>query len=348
MVNTWLDDVASTIGFDKLASELPVSVAPSTLFVICGLAFDIFLQFYIEFTGSTASLFENPFWLAIPITIYAGVHINRDLKRRYQGALRRLQINRRVQNPAQFQTLVSGKTRWTLFTLSVCIIVINLVYFVTIPTILADGGLASLIGNFVTVPFVYTPVVIDFIANYLGIQLVLPRRLYSSEFELDFLDPERIGGLRPVGELVKHSYYYTVFGITAFALFIYAPEAFGNLFYSPVQPSPLINALFTIAWLAGASVMGYGLWVFHRFMRREKKEKLEELDRKYRDAMECPWDITKRKIPDTEADRIDDIEQRMDNIASTKEYPATFGMWTQLLIGIILPKGVQVFLTYVI
>ncbi|WP_299233472.1 hypothetical protein [Natronomonas sp.] len=345
-VRTWLDDVAVAIGFGKLASKLPISVAPSTLFVGCGLFVDtILLQLFKQLTGRTATVFNNPFWLAIPVAVIAGLYINRELSRRYQTALSRVQINQRVSDAVQFDNLVSKRVRWLLFILSAGVIIINAIYFITIPTIVANNGPTGLIGNLVIVPFVYTSVIIDFIATYLGIQLILPRRLYRSEFELDFLDPERLGGLRPVGELVKHSYYYTVFGIVAFALFVYGPQLFGDLFYSPVQPSPLVNGLFTTAWLAGAAVMGYGLWVFHRFMRQEKAEKLQELNREYREVVEQPWDITNRRLPDSERDHIADLERRMDNITSTKEYPATFAMWTQLLIGIVLPKGVQLVLT---
>lgn len=345
-VSIWLDDVANTIGFGKIASKVPVNVAPSTLLIGCGLFVDTILtEGYKELTGGTATVFENPFWLAIPITIVAGVYINRDLNRRYQEALRRMQIHQRVADPARFHNLVSGRARWALFVFSAGIIILNSTFFVTIPVILADNGIIGLVGNFVIVPFIYTPVVIDFVATYLGIQLILPRRLYHSELELDFLDPERLGGLRPVGELVKHSYYYTVFGIVAFALFTYGPQVFGELFYSPVQPGPVINGLFTTAWLAGALVMAYGLWVFHRFMRREKKAKLHELNIEYREIVEEPWDITNRRLPESELDHLEDLERRMENITSTKEYPATFAMWTQLLIGIILPKGVQLLLT---
>jgi|AntDeeMetagen681_2_1112603.scaffolds.fasta_scaffold01049_4 hypothetical protein len=345
-VNTWLDDIANTIGFGKLASEFPISVAPSTLYLAFGLFVDtILLEGYKQLTGGRVTVLDNPFWLAIPVSLIAALYINRDLNRRYQDALHKMQISQRVTDKAGLEELVSGKFRWALFILSVSLIITNLTLFITIPTILSNNGIPGIIGNYIIVPLFYTPVIIDFIATYLGIQLVLPRRLYHSEFRLDFLDPERLGGLRPVGELIKHSYYYTVLGIVAFALFVYGPQIFGDLFSSPVEPSPLIDGLFTVAWLSGASVMGYGLWVFHRFMRREKKEKLHELNREYREIVEQPWDITNRRLPDSERDYIDDLEQRMDRITSTREYPATFAMWTQLLIGIILPKGIQLLLT---
>jgi hypothetical protein len=345
-VTTWLDALAGKLGFGTVASELPIDVAPSTLFLATGLFVDtILLESIKQLTGGTATVFENPFWLAIPITLIASFGIHRDLHQRYQDALRKMQISDRVTDDARLQNLVSGKIRWALFILSVGLLVGNLIVSITIPVILANNGVYGLIGNFVIVPFVYTPVIIDFIATYLGIQVVLPRRLYHSEFELDFLDPERLGGLRPIGELIKHSYYYTVAGILALALFAYGPEIFGQAIYSPVEPGPLTNGLFTIAWLAGASVMGYGLWVFHRFMRREKAEKLHELNSEYRDVIEQPWDITNRRVPESKREYIDDLEQRMDYITSTREYPATFAMWTQLLIGIILPKGIQLLLS---
>lgn len=346
VVRTWLDDVASRVGFGTLAARLPVRIAPSTLAVVCGLFIDtVVLQGYKELTGGTATVFRNPFWLAIPVVILSGVWVTRDLTRRYHAALAELHIDSRVTDSDRFYHLVGTRIRWALFVLSATVIVANLVFFVTIPVIVETDGIAGLIGNFGIVPFVYVPVVTDFVATYLGIQVVLPRRLARSEFELDFLDPERLGGLRPLGELVKHSYYYTVSGIVALALFIYGPGLFGDLFSAPVQPSPVVDGLFTVAWLVGAFVVGYAVFVFHRLMHNQKREKLHELNKRYRDLIEQPWDISNHQIPDSKSQEVDDLERRMNRVTSTREYPATFAMWTQLLIGIVLPKGIQLLLT---
>lgn len=346
VVRTWLDDVASRVGFGTLAAKLPIRIAPSTLAVVCGLFIDtVVLQGYKEFTGGTATVFRNPFWLAIPVVIFSAVYITRDLTRRYHDALSELHIDSRVTDSDRFYYLVDRRIRWALFVLSATVIVANLVFFVTIPVIIETDGIAGVIGNFIIVPLVYVPVVTDFIATYLGIQVILPRRLARSDFELDFLDPERLGGLRPLGELVKHSYYYTVSGIIALALFIYGPGIFGNLLSAPVEPSPIVDGLFTVAWLVGAFVVGYAIFVFHRLMRNQKREKLRKLNTQYRDLIEQPWDISNHRIPDSKSQQIEDLERRMDRVTSTREYPATFAMWTQLLIGIVLPKGVQLLLT---
>jgi len=346
-VTTWLDQVASLVGFRRLADRLPFDISPSMTAVLTGVVIDVFvLQPYQYLVGKTPTIVENPFWILTPLTILTVVYLTRSLHRRYEQALKDMRIEERTANYSQFQTLVPDRFRWACFLVFIGIIFVNLLFFITIPVVLKDGGIPALFGNVVLVPFVYVPVATDAIATYLGIQLVLPRRVENSDIELDFLDPERLGGLRPVGELIKHSYYYTAGAIIGFAVFIYAPTLFDSL-SQPIPPTAITNLLFTAAWLIAAGVLGHSLYIFHRFMHTQKREKLLELDQQFREVVDGPWDITNHQIPAGKQERAAEIQEHMNRITSTKEYPATFAMWSQLLIGLILPKAVQIALSSV-
>ena len=133
-------------------------------------------------------------------------------------------------------------------------------------------------------------------------------------------------------------------GIIGFALFVYGPWVFSNNFTAPVEPSPVIDAVFTISWLLAVGTLAHALYVFHRFMKRQKREKLFELDQQYRELIDGAWDIAEHEWPEEHSDQIEVLENRMERISNTREYPATFAMWTQLIIAVILPKGIQLLL----
>lgn len=344
-VHTWLDRVAISVGFGRVVEWLPIKIAPSTAAVSMGVFIDlVLLSIYQELTGTTPSFVRNPLVVVIPLTVLVGVVISRDIQHRYQSAIREMHIHDRTANPAQFETLCSDRLRWVAFLLGASTIVLNTAVFVTIPVILETGGVAALVGNFLIVPLFYAPVAVDFIVTFFSIQLLLPRRIRRSDFELDFLDPEGLGGLRPIGELIKHTYYYFVIGAVAVALFIYGPWIIEGPVSEPVRPSPIVDGLFTVGWLVGAGSVGHALYVFHRFMNEEKRKRLHELNTQYRELLQNPWNIAEHSIPEGKQEEAEKIQERMIQITSTREYPATFSMWTQLIISIILPKAVQMVL----
>lgn len=345
-ITTWVDELAASIGIDSLIERTDYDIPPSVAAVSLILFIDtVPAQLAKEATGRTATILRNPLWLVIPLAILGALLVTRDLQRRLQMAVQEMHFDKRPTDVDLTEQMISDRLRWSLFLASAALVIINNLVFVTVPVILATDGIPGMIGNFVFTPFVYTPVIIDFVVTFLGIQIVIPRRMKNSNIELDFLDPEGLGGLRPIGELIKHSYYYVMLGIIAFALFVYGPTLFPDTLSAPVTPSPLIDSLFTFAWIAGVAAVGYSLYVFHRFMHQQKRDKLFELDRQYRDLVDHPWEISRHRIPEDTKGEVDRIKSRMDQVTSTKEYPATFAMWTQLIIGLILPKSVQLLLS---
>ena len=93
--------------------------------------------------------------------------------------------------------------------------------------------------------------------------------------------------------------------------------------------------------------MLYGIHTLHRFMRRQKREKLQRLDAQARACVEDPWDVERFEGPDEAAETYDDVRARMERVSATREYPATFTMWAQLAVGVMIPKTVQMLLAAV-
>jgi len=71
----------------------------------------------------------------------------------------------------------------------------------------AGWVLADYVFNYFIFPFVYTSIVVQFSTMYLSIEFIAPWRLAKSDVGIDFLDPEGVGGLRPLGELIKRANY---------------------------------------------------------------------------------------------------------------------------------------------
>lgn len=340
----WLDGIATQLGFGRLAAMLPVGVSPAMLFVTTVVFFDTVLIEFIRFlTGGPVTFLRNPFVLlgegggALLITVY-GI---RRLSAKYANARTRLQVENRLDptEAARFEILGSNRLRWAGWVLGAGIQIFQAAFILGPAEIYRVDGVVGLLGNFVFIPFVYIPVVVDFAVTYFAIQVLLPRHIKNSDLRLDFLDPENMGGLRPIGELLKLSYYYFVLLYVSVAIWMYGPELYPELFYSPFDPGILVNALFTISWVASAVVLTYGIFTLHVFMSREKKRELQRLDRKVKERVEEPWDVQNFKIPDE--NEYQEIRKRMEYVTATKEYPVTFAAWSHLLLSILIPKAIQ-------
>ncbi len=340
----WLDRVARIFGFGRIADHIEYQADPAFLFIGFFMTIDFLLQLTKELEGETAAFIENPFWILIRGVLIIAVFGTKQLHSAYNNAKIRLQIDNRLKNPDTFSTLGSDRLRWGSFILGAAVHMVNIILIVGLPTVYRVDGISGLVLNLILNPLIYAPIAIDFLVTYFAVQVLLPRRIERSDLGLDYLDPENMGGLRPIGELLKRSYYYIVIGFVSFALFTYAPFVFPDYLYAPYEPGPIVNGIYTIGWVGSAAMLAYGLYVLHRFMHREKRQELIRLDQEVKNKIEEPWDVQNFKIPDEREADYKDIRTRMEHVSSTREYPATFTMWSQLLISIIIPKALQMVL----
>ncbi|ERH10877.1 MAG: hypothetical protein J07HX64_02656 [halophilic archaeon J07HX64] len=185
--------------------------------------------------------------------------------------------------------------------------------------------------------------VAQFVAVYLAIEFIAPWRLYKSDIGIDFLDPEGLGGLRPIGELVKHAYYYMASGLVAFALVVYGPIV-SAASYGPTATTSIV---FTAIWLGTVVTVAFAVLILHLFMRQEKRLELHRLNERLRKTIDNPWDIETYDVDEDKEAQVNELQQRIDMVSSTQEYPATFSIWSQLLLSIVLPKAFQLLLAAV-
>lgn len=342
----WLDELANRLRFDRLSDWLPYDVPSSYLFVLSFIALDLVgNQGYQWVTGRVPAFVENPLWPLQLVAVFGAVYASRDIHNRYHEAIDWMDVEGRVSKSDPFDQLCPSRAQWVFFGLASGLLLFNALFMITPQTIYAENGIGGIVGVMVVTPIGFAAVGAEFIGSFVAVEILVPRRISTSSLGLYFPDPEKLGGMRPLGELVKHAYYYIMIGLVVFAGIKYAPSLSDQYFQTAYgEPSALVGLIFTVAWIGATLTIAYALFEFHRFMRRTKIEELQRLDEQAREHFTDPWDIHNFSVaesPDSNTDDYEAVRTRIEHVRSTKEYPATFTMWTQLIVSIVLPKAVQ-------
>lgn len=330
----WLDQFVSYLGFGRLAAWLTPSLPPSYLYaIVTVVGWTVISAGADLFVFQTAPIYaRNPYFVLQPFILIVGVHGAHSLHRSSRRAIDEMRLQERSSDPDQFVNLVPQWLPWALFAVTAGL------QLVRTYADFADFTTVGIVANGFIFPFVYGPILVQFLLVYVTIEFVLPWRLYGSDVGIHFLDPHGVGGLRPLGELVKKAYYYVVAGLVVYALITYAPGV------ANWEISAAAGAIFTGAWLTTVATVAFAVLVLHRFLHREKREELRTLEAELHTHIENPWSVREYTVDETSAEEVEDIRQRIDDVSSTREYPATFSIWTQLLLSVVVPKALQLFL----
>lgn len=333
-------------GFARLVEFGPETLSPLVLFATIVVVIElVVLQCYNLLTGRPIGFIENPVRL-IELVVVLGCAIAVELlHKRYNQAIDRSSIFKRAetQDKRLFRQLVPDWLSLFIIVPGVVFMLLNTFLIVTIPHLYEIGGPARIIRFAVLMPFGYVPVLATGLATYVSAEILVPRRLRRSNVGIDYFDPENLGGMRPIGELVKFAYYLIMLELIAYAVALYAPHILeGSLAYDEVSsPGLVANLMFTIVWAGTVGGMLYGIYVLHRYMVQEKMQDLAQLDEEF-DKRYADWEQINVADP---PEGYEKYRRESQLIASTREYPAKFTMWSQLLVGVVLPKAIQVFLS---
>ncbi len=335
----WLDRLARRVGFGWLSEQLPGDTPPSYLFafILVGTVVPITTT-YAYVAGEPIVYAENPFFILQPVAVVGSVFGARALRRRYHRVTQEMQLEKRTDNPEPLCNIVPNWLPWALFTAALLQIPVRVWALGGLSEIYRESGLTDIIGWIIINPL-WSVLAVQFVAVYLAIEVIAPWRLYRSDIEIDFLDPEGLGGLRPIGELVKHAYYYMMIGLIVFALIVYSPTI------SASGPTAATNAVFTAVWIGTILTVGFAVFILHLFLRKEKRVELHRLNSILREVIDNPWDIETYEIDEKKQEQVEELQQRINTVSATQEYPATFSIWSQLLVSIVLPKAFQLLLT---
>lgn len=330
----WLDRFARRLGFGRVAAKVPWDVPPSYVYAVVTIGFfTAFLNLFALTTGRETIYPTNPYFVLQPLVLLGGVVAARTLHVRYGRVVEEMRIRERASNPDPLVNIVPSWLPLGMFAVAAMLQLLR--------GILGPGWdhLGGWIANMVVFPFVYAPIIAQFAALYLAIEFIAPVRLARSDVGVHFLDPEGIGGMRPLGELVKTGYYYIVVGLIAYALITYAP-----FIDSSWEVTTYAGVLFTTVWLVTVATVAFAVFTLHRFMRRGKRMEIFRLENKLADLVENHYDVANYAVPENRREEVAALRDRIQRVSETKEYPATFSIWTQLLLSVAIPKALQLFL----
>lgn len=334
----WLDRVTRKLGFGWLAEQLPRNLRPSLVYTLVALIIiEPTLNYLAYRAGEPIIYVANPYFLLQPVALIAAIYGSYDLRRRYHNAMHEMEVPERSSNSEQLMDIVPRWLPWAFFLTAVVVNFGRVLARGGFTGVYQDAGISAVIAWGIVNPFIWAAIASQFLAVYLSIEIRAPRRLANSDIGIHFRDPEGLGGLRPIGELLKHAYYYLMAGLIAYALIMYTPFVTIEEF----TVTGVAKGVFTIAWIGTVVTVGFGVYILHRYMHREKRRQLRRLEQQANKYIDNPWDISSYAISEEKQDQVDDIQARMDQVSNTNEYPATFTIWTQLLVSILLPKAIQ-------
>jgi ABC-type multidrug transport system fused ATPase/permease subunit len=330
----WLDRFARYLGFGRLAERVPGGLPPSYLYAIVTIVlFNAGTITYNLINDVPLIYRENPYFALQPIILLGAVYGARSLQRAYERAMVEMQVSERADDPESLLGPVPSWLPWTLFILGAGL------QLARATLDMAGWGVTDFIANFLVFPFVFVPIVIQFFVVYMSIEFFAPWQLSKSEVGIYFLDPQGVGGLRPLGELVKKAYYYIVAGLVGYALITYAPFV-----DSTWTVSAAAGTIFTAVWIVTVASVAFAVFTLHRFMHKAKRQEIQRLETELRDYIQNPWDVKTYEVPEEKREQVEDLRERIDHVSATSEYPATFSIWSQLLLSIALPKAIQLLL----
>ena len=306
--------------------------------------FDIFVLHSVQqLTVGSNTVLDNPSWLALPGTVLLAVFMNRYARDRYDRACREVRIETRTASGStEFQRLVPRRFKRALLAVTVTGYYAYMILSGRIPTIIEYEGLAGLFGWLVIIPFAYAPILLETASIYLSLHFSLPRRFERADVKIYYFDPHNLGGLRPMGELLKHSFYLFVIALVALTVLLYAPFLFPDVLYTPYQPPEwFITGVLTALWAIGVCSIGFSLLTIHRYMRDRRRTELQTLESRFHELVKEPYNVRDALKDSEELERFEREQHRIGQVRETREFPATTAMWLQIIISGVVPLVIQ-------
>lgn len=345
-----IERIAAVLGFERLSKLLPGEIPASYLLVATSLFLQLgVLDSYNYFVVNKNSIADDPgrVFMAIGMVLaVVGIHWMRD---RYARAVSGLEIQQRDNSRAKavedsFRSIVSFRTKLAVYLVAVLLYFFNFFVLIGFSTAVGIEGVHRVVVvSLLISPLVQVPLIVEFGLLYLGIHVLLPRRIAKADLDLFFYDPQKMGGFSPVGQLFKRSYYLYTGGLLVYFGMVYWPlilTDFFNIQHEYPTPDVLIAVYFTLLWFVGVLSIAHSMYRTHALMSRKKDQAIAEIEAEIKDILDDPFDINADHIEDP--DKREEINHRVAQIRDTKRYPSTFTMWSQILISVLLPQALQV------
>jgi len=338
----FVERFAAVFGFDRLAEALPGDIYPPYLYVTVFLLFDLgVVNTYSHLAGdATHVLLDSPYVIVGPLGVLLAAVGVRYLAVNYADAVDGLPFDDPDQDDlAAFERIISFRVKLVVYVVAVIGIYANLIANVGLENVVAAEGPAGLINFLFVWEVGYLPFVVEFGLMYFGVHVLLPRRIANADVTMFFYDPRNMGGFAAVGQLLKYSYYLYTAGLLLYFVLTYGSVLFAFGGTVPAKPGLVEAVFFSAAWIVGVASIAYSMLTMHRVMAGRKEQRLSELEAEIEAIIQNPYDINNSEVTDEE--RLDDIHRRRQEIRDTRVYPATFTMWSQIVISVLLPQALN-------
>lgn len=340
LLTEWLAEVS---GFKYISDKLPVSnVYPPYLYLSAFLILDFgIINVYNHFTGGKHVLLRNPTAVTGIIGVCLAAFGIRYMATQSHDAVNALRISDRdLESDTEeiFTHLVSLRLKKLIWLCAAIGLYIHVIINIGIANLISFAGPAALINRLFSWQIGYLPFVVEFGLLFYGIHFRLPRRIKKVGLNLFFYDPRNMGGFAPVGQLLKRSYYLYTIGLLVFFGLTYGVYII-NFGEQAADPGITEALFFSVAWFLGILSIGYSMWTVHQIMSTKKEKRIREIEDEIRDKFENPYDVNSSTFP--EDGEIENLERRLTEVQSTRVYPATFTMWSQITISVFLPQALQ-------
>jgi len=348
-----IERIASRLGFDWLAARLPGDVYPPYVLVAVALVVQFgVVDGYNFFVTGRSTVLDNPTSVITGLGLILAVAGSRWMRDSYAEAVADLRPSERDGTvgetgdagkplPEAFRSIVPVRVTLAFLVIGYLAFFGNAVVLLGIDTLVEIRGVVgTILRDFIVLPAVVVPAMIEFGVLYLGIHVGLPRKIAAADLDLFYYDPRDMGGFAAVGQLLKRSYYLLTVGLLLYFFLVYGPVILSGILPTPFpEPEAPILVMFTVLWFAGVASIAYSMYRIHTVMARKKAATIREIEDEIREILDDPYDINTAHIADH--DRREAIEHRLQQVRATKEYPSTFTMWSQILISVLLPQALQ-------
>lgn len=214
-----------------------------------------------------------------------------------------------------------------------------------------QGPISGGLSFFVIIPFVYYPLLAEFVAVVANVHVALPARIRSDRL-LDFEDVSGYGGLRPVGRLVETSGHRYVAGLILYTSITIVTGLQTGALDGNAELVAVDMLYLVVGTLVGIALFFYPVFSLHRFMTAQKDARLhaiaDEVSRLEGDGATFP------EVAPDDPDAATEYMRHFMNmrvLEGMHEYPVRLQQATSVLTGLVVPYvleyGADVFLSSV-
>lgn len=333
----FIEKLAVRFGFEDLGQMLfQRKQTGAYLLMISAIILDVpILSTISYFHTGFHPILDIPGWSLMPLLFLLVVYSPRKLHDKYKRA-EKSNVGTNQQPPNLFK--ISPRSRYIILAIGLIIYFATLVSFGIKPLFQQEGTLVGMIKFLLIIPIIYIPAGADLVATFIDVHLLLPRRIKKSALSLDFADPRKLGGMKPIGDILTKSstYYFT-------GLIIYTFSTVINIIFNSSQPAMISILFFGTMWLLGVCLFIISIFTIHIHMSDMKHKKEEQIFDELKDIGGEPESFP--ELGTLSQDHIIKYNYKfieLSQIRATHEYPFRYHFLWQLFSVAIFPVVLQI------